>query len=97
MERGTLFYAVALVITGFPLCAMADAESNLRKMVDAARSLTWSLPDNRAQLLVKLETIESPVAVIFGYADNAAACHQIATVLSKTVSRAGTFQYHPTY
>ena len=47
---------------------------NLQIMLTAARQLHFDLPDERAFLLVKQETTVAPVAVIFGYADNAAAC-----------------------
>lgn len=49
--------------------AHADADQNIQIMVEAARQLTletW-MGDNRANLLVKQETVIAPVAVIFSY------------------------------
>jgi hypothetical protein len=72
-------------------------DGNLQEMLEAARKLEypeWS--DNRAWLLEKLETIRSPVAVVFGYADNGAACSQIAAVLTAS-GVAGGFECSPIY
>lgn len=74
----------------------ADPDGNVRIMVDAARELTWG-SENRAYLLVKQETTVAPVAVVFGYADNAAACEELATALSQPASRVGTFKCQPSF
>lgn len=76
----------------------ADADQNTLTMVDAARQLTWETSvDNRAQLLVKQETVVAPVAVIYGYGDNAAACEELAYALSQPSSMVGTFECQPVY
>lgn len=87
----------SMVTFSFPHLAAADADENLRIMTEAARQLKWPPPENRAYLLVKSETIESPVGVIFGYVDNRAACKEIADALSNPTARVGTFQCHPVY
>ncbi|MGB3251043.1 MAG: hypothetical protein WBB13_17970 [Tabrizicola sp.] len=77
----------------------ADSDRNIQTMIEAARQLTWEnwQGDNRAQLLVKQETIVAPVAVVFGYADHAVACEELATVLSQPASRVGTFKCQPVF
>jgi len=85
-----------LVVIGIPQLATADPGENLETMIEAAKQLEWVLPENRAYLLVKNETIESPVGVIFGYVDNRAACQEIAEALSNPV-RVGIFQCAPIY
>jgi hypothetical protein len=62
------------------------ANSNVKTMIDAARHL-----ESQAFLLVKRSTVRSPVAVIFGYVDNEAACHEIAATLTAS-GAAGTFE-----
>ncbi len=62
-------FAVAIQIASPAVAQSTD--DNLQKMLTASRQLEypeWS--DNRAWLLEKLETIRSPVSVVFGYADN---------------------------
>lgn len=88
-----------LVMTTAILAIASAAEAdridgNLQRMLEAARQLED--PDNRAWLLEKLETIRTPVAVVFGYGDNGAACRQIAEVLSES-GTAGTFECVPIY
>jgi len=77
----------------------ADADQNLHIMNDAARQLTWEawMGDSRANLLVKQETIITPVAVVFGYADNRVACEAIARALSQPRSLVGTFKCQPIF
>ena len=84
-----------LVLASFGL-APARAEDNLRVMLEAARKLEFFLPENRAFLLVKQEPVTAPVAVIFGYADNATACEAVALTLS-TSGRDGIFKCQPIY
>jgi hypothetical protein len=71
----------------------ADTDQNIQIMTDAARQLTWTawMGENRANLLIKQETIAAPVAVVFGYADNAAACDAMARALSQSPA-VGTFK-----
>lgn len=88
--------AAFLAVICLSQLAAADADENLETMIEAARQLEWTLPENRAYLLVKNETVESPVGVIFGYVDNKAACQEIAEALSNPV-RVGTFQCQPIY
>jgi hypothetical protein len=85
----SLIYVIPLI---WPQFALADAEKNLQIMLDAARKLEWGFysAQNEAFLLVKNETIEAPVGVIFGYADNKAACEELAETLSKPLT-VGTF------
>tara|TARA_R100000935_G_scaffold58751_1_gene97524 strand:+ start:894 stop:1193 length:300 start_codon:yes stop_codon:yes gene_type:complete len=77
----------------------ADTNHNLQIMIDAARQLTWDdwMGNNHANLLVKQETLVTPVAVIFGYADNAVACEALAHALSQPQTRAGTFKCQPIF
>lgn len=77
----------------------ADPDHNLQIMIDAAQQLTWDdwMGDNRANLLVKQETLVTPVAVIFGYADNAVACEALARALSQPQTRVGTFKCQPIF
>ena len=57
--------------------------------------MNWSLPENRAILLIKDDTTpRSPVALIFGYWDNEAACSEIAEALDGQV---GSFQCDAIY
>jgi len=61
--------------------AQADEENtNLRKVIEVARSLDWPAgeTERRAYLLVKTRTVRSPVALVFGYADNWQACQELA-------------------
>lgn len=97
MTKRIFALTVFLTVICFPQLAAADSDKNLEIMIEAARQLEWVLPENRAYLLVKNETIESPVGVIFGYVDNRAACQEIAEALSNPAARVGTFQCHPVY
>ncbi len=71
-------------------------DQNVEVMVDAARKLRFALPENRAYFLEKSATIRSEVAVFFGYMDNAAACEQIARILSESLN-VGPFACHSIY
>jgi hypothetical protein len=92
MTKHSLLAGVATLM----LLAGAASANNERIMADAALQLRWDY-QNRAFFLVKQETIVSPVAVIFGYADNAAACEEMASALSRPEARAGTFECVPIY
>jgi hypothetical protein len=68
----------------FPVAALGDADKNLQIMLDAARKLepahsNWP----HAFMLVKTSIVRSPVAVVFGYIDNGAACEELATGLNQ--------------
>lgn len=93
--------ATILGITLSSGAVYADSEHNIQIMIDAARQLTWDdwMGDNLANLLVKQETLVTPVAVIFGYADNAVACEALAQALSQSQSQAGvgTFKCQPIF
>ena len=84
--RRTILVAVALCC--FAVAAGATDE-NERIMKDAARSLTFSQPDNRAYMLEKHSGADlvsgtlSQVGVIFGYGDNGAGCRDIADALTE--------------
>jgi hypothetical protein len=93
MNRRVLLAATAFL--GIADVAAADrVDDNLQRMLEAARQLEYA--DGNAWLLEKLETIRAPVAVVFGYADNEAACRQIADLLSAS-GQAGTFECVPIY
>jgi len=85
---------VALALTSG--ASLADPDQNVSVMVEAAQQLSWDY-ENRAYLLVKQETTVAPVAVVFGYGDNAAACEELARALSQPTSMAGTFKCQPIY
>lgn len=93
MDRQVLLTAIALIAIT-PMARADRVDANLQQMLEAARQLEY--PDNGAWLLEKLETIRAPVAVVFGYGDNEAACKQIADVLSAS-GKVGTFECVPIY
>jgi hypothetical protein len=99
MKIKFVLFAAALGLTLTSGAIHADADQNTQTMIDAARQLTWEpwQGDNRAQLLVKQETVVAPVAVVFGYADNAVACEELARALSQPTSRVGTFKCQPIF
>lgn len=87
--------AAFVLLSGVP--ARADRiNDNLQILLDAARKLEFSLPEDRAFLLIKQETIVTPVAVIFGYGDNGRACEELASTLSAS-GLVGTFKCGPIY
>ncbi len=96
--QGNFLGGVMACITLTTFCPLAHAgtDKNVRIMIEAARKLEHSLQENRSYLLIKNETIASPVGVIFGYMDNVAACEQIADALSNPV-RVGTLKCSPIY
>lgn len=88
-----------LVAVSFSLSApavSADPDTNVEIMAEASRQLSWDY-ENRAYFLVKQETIVAPVALVFGYGDNSAACQELATALSQPEARTGTFECVPVY
>ncbi|MGX9351429.1 hypothetical protein ACS3QZ_09505 [Shimia sp. W99] len=97
MTKPIIALTAFLMVICLPQLAAADPDKNLETMIKAARELEWALPENRAYLLIKNETIESPVGVIFGYVDNRVACQEIAEALSNPAARVGTFQCHAVY
>ena len=74
----------------------SKVDQNVEIIADAARKLHFALPENRAYFLEKRATIRSEVAVFFGYLDNAAACEQIARILSESLN-VGPFGCRPIY
>lgn len=96
MSKKVGFCAAILALFLASGASQADPDRNVRLMVDAARELSWGR-ENRAYLLVKQETTVAPVAVVFGYADNAAACEELAHALSQPTSRVGTFKCQPIF
>lgn len=90
---------IVLGITLTSGVAHADTDHNLQIMIDAARQLSWDewMGNNLAYLLVKQETLLAPVAVIFGYADNAIACEGLANALSHPSAMSGTFKCQPIF
>jgi hypothetical protein len=106
--RRTILVAVALCCFAVAQSANsnschAGATENERVMKDAARSLTFPQPDNRAYMLEKHSGADlSQVGVIFGYGDNGAACRDIAdtlternVLLSKVVGYADKYECNP--
>ena len=75
-----------------------EARQNADAMRRAARSLTYpellQAPENSAYMLEKQETVIADVAAVFGFADNRAACEQIAEVLTAS-GVAGSFKCQP--
>jgi len=90
------FCAAVVGLTLTSGASLADPDQNVSVMVEAAQQLSWDY-ENRAYLLVKQEVAVAPVAVVFGYGDNAAACEELALALSDPRSRAGTFKCQPIY
>jgi hypothetical protein len=76
--------------------AQQDRSADIQVLIQAARSLKFTVPGNRAFILEKQEPSAAEVAIIFGYADNRAACQSIADILIAS-RREGTFQCHPIY
>lgn len=74
----------------------ASTNRNAQVMTEAAQKLTWE-GDNHAYFLVKQETVLAPVAVVFGYADNADACEALAYTLSQPQTGVGTFRCQPIF
>jgi hypothetical protein len=102
MDRLVALLSASIALGVVPLVSPAkggQGDDNVRAMMQAARSLQFNspvdAPANKAYMLEKQGTIRSQVAVIFGYADNASACEQIAKAL--TESRVAEFQCHPVY
>ncbi len=86
-------FILVLMLAASP--AYADrVDDNLQIMLDAARQLDPALPGDKVFLLVKQETTVAPVAIVFGYADNGAACEALAMTLSAS-GRDGTFKCQP--
>lgn len=84
-------YSIMVFMTAVGFCWLSTSahsdrvDENLQRVLEAARSLDWGdavLPDQRAYLLVKTRTIRSPVALIFGYANNLEGCLELAADLT---------------
>lgn len=96
MMRCAMATAIAFLIS-LPAVSQTDrVEQNLQTMLEASRALNFDTSQDRAYLLEKQETVRTPVAVVFGYGDNRAACEEIATILSSS-GDAGTFECVPVY
>jgi hypothetical protein len=98
-RRACLIGALTTVVIACAVCgidAKANSDDNFRRMLEAARTLSFVMPGNRAFVLEKQETEIAPVAIFFGYLDNRTACQQAADVLSRS-GQAGTFKCHPVY
>ena len=84
---------LALLLTVIPVApAFSDrADQNLQRVLETGRSLEYGseIPNQRAYLLVKTQSVRSPVALIFGYVDNLAGCLELATDLSKAANARG--------
>jgi hypothetical protein len=99
-----LIVALPAVLVSSMACSQSldYVEGNRQVMLDAARSLMWPEPPlgaepNRAYLLVKTQTIRAPIAIIFGYADNAAACEELARDLSTAANARGFLSMQDLY
>ena len=99
MKLRVAFWASICVLTLSAEAVHADPDRNAQIMNEAARQLTWEAwaGNNHAYFLVKQETVLAPVAVVFGYADNAVACEALAQTLSQPKSGVGTFQCQPIF
>ena len=78
----------ALALAADPgLCHAGDADDSERIMEEAAASLKFFMPENRAYMLEKhsepFVPFWSKMAVVFGYIDNRAACEEIADAMTK--------------
>ena len=87
---------ILAIVLAAPAAYADRVDDNLQIMLDAARQLDLALPEDRVFLLVKQETTVAPVAIVFGYADNGAACEALAMTLSAS-GRDGTFKCQPIY
>lgn len=77
----------AATVTIFATCAHAkDPDKNLQLALKAARDMSFYSEDNRPFLLVKLGVIRSPIALVFGYADNEEGCAEIAEDYNRAVA-----------
>ena len=94
MRKIVFLLAICLSATVQCKTALADTDKNVRQIIEAARKLEFVLPENRAYLLIKQEWAASPIGVIFGYVDNAAACDEIAKALSNSLG-VGPFKCSP--
>lgn len=88
-----LSVSVLIVSTWVSTKAHADrVDENLQIVLEGARSLDWSdakSPDQRAYLLIKTRTFRSPVALIFGYANNLEGCLELAADLTEAANARG--------
>ncbi len=94
MKKILVLSAVAAFVGFQAESVSADPDRNLDILVDAARRLEFALPENKAFLLIKNESVTAPVALVFGYVDNDAACTEIIETLNDPV-RIGTFRCEP--
>lgn len=86
-EDGMRTIMAALMVTTFATCASAqDPDGNLQLALKAAREMSFYSEDNRPYLLVKLGVIRSPIALVFGYADNEDGCAEIAEDYNRAVA-----------
>ena len=75
------------VVMMLSACGPSDADDNENIMENAGRSLTYSVPGNRAYMLEKisgaaaLPGVRSKVAVFFGYGDNRSICKEVVVHL----------------
>lgn len=84
----TLTAALLFIFFATSVYAESPAQK-LQVVVEAARELNAISDENRPYLLVKTVTIRSAVGLIFGYADNEAACNEIASDLSQAAKSRG--------
>jgi len=97
MNRIIVTLLILLITTSHGKLAFAQmVDENIQLMIEAARKMEWFSPENRAYLLIKNETIETPIAVIFGYGSNKVGCDELVKKLSVPKS-VGTFKCAPIY
>src|SRR4051794_366821 len=85
MSKHTAVLAIAMIL-GASAVAEGDIVKNTKVIVQAARSLKFSLREHRAYLLFKsweaipgfMPAGSGEVAVIWGFGDNRSACKDIA-------------------
>lgn len=77
--RASVFALMALLTTA----QGASAQEGITRLLETARSLNWPAhPGNAAYVLRKESSSPGPVALIFGYTDNKAACELMADILA---------------
>ena len=96
MKRIAVVIGFVGLLTVQALAQQQNQTPEFQALLRAARSLKFSVPENRAFILEKQETFPTEVAIVFGYADNRSACQSIADILIAS-RREGTFKCHPIY
>ena len=96
MVAAIVLFAMNPAVAGVKI---AKQDENVTAMAAVAKNLKFSEPGNRAYFLVKRNMIErtsidAPVAVFFGYVDNAGACRDIENAMTPALS-SGSYHCEP--